>query len=59
MGHVEVEEMGGVVEVWWASGWLEGSLKGWKRLKRGRSKSVWMSICSKLPVCHGQVREVC
>ena len=56
---MEVEEVGGVVEVWWASGWLEGSLKGWKRLKRGRSKSVWMSICSKLPVCHGQVREVC
>jgi len=46
------------VEVWWASRWLEVLLKGWGRLKRGRSKSVWMSICSKLQVCRGQVREV-
>ena len=33
-------------------------IEGVGKVEERASKSVWMSICSKLQVCRGQVREV-
>jgi len=44
-GQVEVEEVGGVVGVWWSTRWLGSWLKRQDELKKRHSLSVLMSLC--------------
>ena len=45
MVQVEVEEVGGVVGVWWSTRWLGSWLKRQDELKKRHSLSVLMSLC--------------
>jgi len=56
--QVEVEEVGGVVGVWWSTEWLGSCLKRQDELKKRHSLSVLMSLCQKVKVCRGEVQEV-